>query len=70
MKADETSTHIPTDLARETELVIDHLMTGSPLAPDALRKLRERGDSIREEILRTHGVLDIGVPAIREARDK
>ena len=29
----------------------------------------EEMDRIREEIRKTHGVLDIGVPAIREMRD-
>ncbi len=60
---------IPPDLAADTQAVIDILTTGKPLDPAVARRIRERGDSIRERILREHGVLDIGVPAIRELRD-
>lgn len=38
--------------------------------PQAARQACERMDRIREEIYRQHGLLDIGVPAIRELRDK
>jgi hypothetical protein len=37
--------------------------------PEAMRKAFERMDRTREEIHRRHGVLDIGVPAIRELRE-
>jgi len=37
--------------------------------PEAMRRAAESMDRIREEIARKHGVLDIGVPAIRELRD-
>jgi hypothetical protein len=37
--------------------------------PEAMRKASERMDLMREEIRKEHGVLDIGVPAIRELRD-
>jgi hypothetical protein len=36
--------------------------------PEAMRRASERMDRAREEIRRKHGVLDIGVPAIRELR--
>lgn len=36
--------------------------------PEAMRRACERMDRAREEIRREHGVLDIGVPAIRELR--
>jgi hypothetical protein len=36
--------------------------------PEKMQAACERMDKIREEIRRTHGVLDIGVPAIRELR--
>lgn len=38
-------------------------------SPEAMRQACEDMDRIREEIRRKHGVLDIGVPAIRELRD-
>ncbi len=36
--------------------------------PEAMRRAADRMDRAREEIRRQHGVLDIGVPAIRELR--
>jgi hypothetical protein len=43
-------------------------MTGKPLDPDVYRRIRERGERIRQEIFERHGLVDIGVPAIRELR--
>ena len=37
--------------------------------PEAMRAACERMDRLGEEVRRQHGVLDIGVPAIRELRD-
>ena len=39
------------------------------LDPEVMRRACERMDRLREEIRRRHGILDIGVPAIRELRD-
>jgi hypothetical protein len=36
--------------------------------PEAMRRAAERMDRMREETYRKHGLLDIGVPAIRELR--
>jgi hypothetical protein len=38
--------------------------------PELVKRARENMDRIREEIRKEHGVLDIGVPAIRELRDE
>jgi hypothetical protein len=38
--------------------------------PDAMKNACDEMDRIREEIRRKHGLLDIGVPAIRELRDE
>lgn len=37
--------------------------------PAAMRQAAERMDRIRADIAKEHGVLDIGVPALRELRD-
>lgn len=37
---------------------------------DAMAKACARMDRMREEIKLKHGILDIGVPAIRELRDE
>ena len=68
MKTIEDIAGLAPDLAADTEAVIESMMTGKPLDPEIANRIRERGDRIREEILQKHGVLDIGVPAIRELR--
>ncbi len=37
--------------------------------PEKMRQAAERMDRMREETYRKHGLLDIGLPAIRELRD-
>ncbi len=37
--------------------------------PEEARRACEEMDRIREEIRQRHGILDIGVPAIRELRE-
>jgi len=37
--------------------------------PQSMQRACERMDRMSEEILRRNGILDIGVPAIRELRD-
>ena len=63
------STDLPPDLQEDTKAILDHL-AGKPLDPAVARRIRERGDRIREQVRREHGILDIGVPAIRELRDE
>jgi hypothetical protein len=46
---------------------VRHAMTGQG-DPKVLAWIHEQAARIREEILRQHGVLDIGVSAIRELR--
>jgi hypothetical protein len=44
------------------------LATSNVRDPEIMRQACERMDRMREELRRKHGVLDIGVPAIREFR--
>ena len=57
-----------TELDADTRAVIEHAMTGKPLDPDVARRIHERAEKAREEVFQKHGVLNIGVPAIRELR--
>jgi hypothetical protein len=41
-----------------------------PVDPEVSKRVRERAEKIREEILRTHGVLNVAVDLIREAREE
>jgi hypothetical protein len=60
---------IPPDIMADLEAVCRAAATGQPLDPEIRNRVRERADKVREEIFQTHGLLDIGVPAIRELRD-
>ena len=60
---------LPADLEADSQAVIDKLRTGKPLSPETLARIRREADRIREEIRQRHGILDIGVPAIRQLRD-
>ncbi len=58
----------PPDVAADNQAVIDHVMTGRPLDAEILRRVQQRAEQIRQRIFREHGLVDIGVPAIRELR--
>jgi hypothetical protein len=57
-----------TEMDADAQAVIEHAMTGKPLDPEVARRIRERAERITEEIYQKYGLLDIGVPAIRELR--
>jgi hypothetical protein len=64
----ETNDIPPELLAQMREAAIKAM---SPVRdPEAMKKACERMDGMREEIKKKHGILDIGVPAIRELRDE
>jgi hypothetical protein len=52
----------------DEEAVMASFVSGMPVDPKVAMRVRDRGRQIREEIFRQHGLLDIGVPAIRELR--
>jgi hypothetical protein len=38
--------------------------------PELRRRIRERADQVRRQMLKTHGVTNVAVDLIREARDE
>ena len=60
---------IPPDLLAEMQAAVERAMSGIR-DPEAMRQACARMDRIGEEIRQKHGVLNIGVPAIRELRDE
>jgi hypothetical protein len=52
----------------DEEAVLRAFLAGTPVDPGIARRVQERGRRIRDEVLRTHGVVDVAVPAIRELR--
>jgi hypothetical protein len=71
MNTTETKTTgaIPPELMAELEEAARRAASGVR-DPEAMRTACERMDRLGEEVRRRHGVLDIGVPAIRELREE
>lgn len=57
-------------IVTDTEAAVVAVMTGKRLDPVIARRIQERAAKVREEVFQKHGLLDIGVPAIREFRDR
>ena len=68
MSIDLKNVGIPPELMAELEEATRYAASGVR-DPEVMRKAAESMDHLREDIRRKHGVLDIGVPAIRELRD-
>jgi hypothetical protein len=54
----------------DAQAVAECVSTGRPIDPELARRVRARAQRITDELRTKHGVLDIGVPAIRELRGK
>jgi hypothetical protein len=53
----------------DTRAVIEKLMTGEPLDPEIHSRISQRAARTSQEVFERHGLLDVGVPAIRALRD-
>ena len=60
---------IPADVMTELEYAAQLAASGRK-DPAFARRIAEEAARIREEVKRKYGLLDIGVPAIRELRDE
>ena len=60
---------IPAEVMAEMQDAVERAAKGIR-DPERMKRARQSMDRIREEIRKEHGVLDIGVPAIRELRDQ
>lgn len=68
MATNEPNNLIPSQVMADLQAAADRAARGI-CDPHIRAKACERMDHLREEIRREHGLLDIGVPAIRELRD-
>jgi hypothetical protein len=59
---------IPPELKADMEYAVQLVMSGKKDA-EFEKRIHAAADRIRAEIIKSHGLLDIGVPAIRELRD-
>jgi hypothetical protein len=67
MRVQEDKSTITPELEAEFQEAVRQAMS-LKRDPEAMRRAAERMDRMREETYRRHGLLDLGVPAIRELR--
>jgi hypothetical protein len=67
MNATKPAAAKPSEIDRELQEAIRLAISGVR-DPEEMRKACERMDRMREEVFKREGILDIGVPAIRELR--
>jgi hypothetical protein len=68
MGPNDSGTITPADATADLERAIEILMTGRR-DPEFEARIHAQSEKITQEVLKKHGVLDIGVPAIRALRD-
>jgi len=68
MKPEETKVSPPADANGDAQAVLDHVIAGTPIEPELARRVHDRAEANRQEILASHGVQDIGVELIRQLR--
>jgi len=68
MATSDTITAIPADVMADVQAIADAVAAGRPIDPEIARRVHERAVRIRQEVFHEHGVLDIGVAAVREFR--
>jgi len=68
MAIETRQTGIPAEVMLDLQKVADAVASGKPVDPDVARRVNERAEKARQELLLTHGVQDIGVQIIREIR--
>ena len=61
-------TGIPPDVMADLEAAARYAVTGE-CDPETLRRIEERAEKARQELLQTIGVQEIGVHIIREMRE-
>ena len=67
MNATKPAARVPSEVDADLQEAIRRAMSGVR-DPEEMRKACERMDRMREEVRKREGILDIGVPAIRELR--
>jgi hypothetical protein len=67
-RTEEQGTEVSRQDLADAQAVLAHAVAGTPLEPELAQRVRARADGIRQQILATQGVQDIGVQYIRELR--
>lgn len=65
---DAIETALPAEVMADARIVAECVALGNPVPAEVARRVKERADRIRQQVFAKHGVLDVGVSAIREFR--
>jgi hypothetical protein len=57
---------IPPDALADAQIVAECVAAGKPIPPEVSRRVHEEAQRITARLEHQYGLLDIGVPAIRE----
>lgn len=68
MNAELLPPDIDPDVLADTNALVAALDAGRTPDPEVVRRIHERAEKVRRELLATHGVQNIGVDIIRELR--
>jgi hypothetical protein len=68
MSQNDSGTINAADARADLERAIEILMTGRR-DPEFEQRIHAQSEKISQEVLKQHGILDIGVPIIRALRD-
>jgi hypothetical protein len=60
----------PPDVLADLDAVLKHVASGTPIEPELARRVRERSESMTEELRRKYGEINVAVDLIREIRDE
>lgn len=62
--------NLASDVLADMQAVVDALTSGHRVDDETYRRIRERGESVREELRRQFGERNIAVELIRQTRDE
>jgi hypothetical protein len=65
---DMDTVNTPPGIEADLQEVLECVSSGKTVDHDLKRRVRERAENIRQQILATHGIQNIGVDLIRELR--
>jgi len=66
--ADSKETSISSEVMADAQFVAECIAAGRPIPPEVARRIHEEAQKISDRLRQQYGLLDIGVPAIRELR--
>jgi hypothetical protein len=62
--------NIPPEVLAEMQAVMEALASGRRVDEETYRRIRERGERVRDEVRRKFGEVDLAVDLVREIREE